>query len=105
MGKTLKEKNQPQLIAFVLVNAIVLGVLLEGLKHMALLLDDLTKGNIATLGKLIAVPSALALVIGIVSWAFRRRWKEVLIFCRMEKNCRLPTGLLPCSHLTIRVST
>ena len=36
MGKTLKEKNQPQLIAFVLVNAIVLAVLLEGLKHMAL---------------------------------------------------------------------
>jgi hypothetical protein len=91
MGKTLKEKNQPQLIAFVLVNAIVLGVLLEGLKHMALLLDDLTKGNIATLGKLIAVPSTLALVIGIISWAFPRRWKEVLIFWRIEKNC-LPSN-------------
>jgi len=91
MGKTLKEKNQPQLIAFVLVNAIVQGVLLEGLKHMALLLDDLTKGNIATLGKLIAVPSALALVIGIISWAFPRRWKEVLVFWRIRKNC-LPSN-------------
>jgi hypothetical protein len=91
MGKTLKEKNQPQLIAFVLANAIVLGVLLEGLKHMALLLDDLTKGNISTIGKVIAVPSALAVVIGIVSWAFPRRWKEVLVFWRMEKNC-LPSN-------------
>jgi hypothetical protein len=92
MRKTLKEKNQPQLIAFVLVNAIVLGVLLVGLKHTALLLDQLTKGNIATLGRLIAVPSALALVIGIISWAVPRGWKEVLIFWRMmEKNC-LPSN-------------
>jgi hypothetical protein len=87
MGKTLKEKNQPQLIAFVLMNGIGLGILLEGLKQVAFLLDGLTKGNIATLGRLVAVPSALALLIGILSWAVPRRWKEILIFWRLDKNC------------------
>jgi hypothetical protein len=87
MGKTLKEKNQPQLITFVLVNVIALGILLEGLKQVVFLLDNLTKGNIATLGKLVAVPSALAVVIGIIGWAVPKRWKETMIFWCLDRNC------------------
>jgi hypothetical protein len=87
MAKTLKEKNQPQLISFVLVNAVGLGILLEGAKQIVILLDNLTKGNIATLGRLVAIPSALALVIGVLGWAVPKRWKEIAIFWRLDRNC------------------
>ena len=40
MGKSLKEKNQPQLIAFVLVNAVGLGIVLQGLKQVFFLLQS-----------------------------------------------------------------
>ena len=90
MGKSLKEKNQPQLIAFVLVNTVGLGIVFKGLRQVAFLLDNLTKGNIATLGKLVAIPSALALLIGVISWAVPRRWKETLIFWRLRN--RLPSS-------------
>jgi hypothetical protein len=91
MAKTLKEKNQPQLITFVLVNAVGLGILLEGAKQVVILLDNLTKGNIATLGRPVVIPSALALVIGVLGWAVPKRWKEILIFWRLDRNC-LPSS-------------
>ena len=90
MGKSLKSKNRSQLIAFVLLNAIGLGVLLEGFNQVLSLLDSVTKGNVAILGKLVALPAALALVIGILSWAVPKSWKEMLVFWRIH-NC-LPSS-------------
>lgn len=90
MGKSLKDKNRSQLIAFVLLNAIGLGVLLEGFSKVLSLLDSVTKGNVAILGKLVALPAALALVIGILSWAVPKSWKETMVFWRIH-NC-LPSS-------------
>ena len=90
MPRSLKEKNQTQLITFVLVNAIGLGMLLQGLRQVLMRLDSVTKGNLAVIGRLVAIPLALALVVG-VGWAMPRRWKEVLIFWRIRKNC-LPSS-------------
>ena len=91
MAKSLKEKNQPQLITFVLANAVGLGILLEGLKQMLFLLDSLSKGNIAVIFRLVAIPAGLALLIGILGWAVPKRWKETVIFWRTDKNC-LPSS-------------
>jgi hypothetical protein len=91
MAKSLKDKNQPQLITFVLANAICLGILLEGLKQMLFLLDSLSKGNIAVIFRLVAIPAGLALLIGILGWAVPKRWKETVIFWRTDKNC-LPSS-------------
>jgi len=91
MAKSLKEKNQPQLITFVLANAVGVGILLEGLKQVLFLLDSLSKGNIAVIFRLVAIPAALALLIGILGWAVPKRWKETVIFWRTDKNC-LPSS-------------
>lgn len=91
MAKSLKEKNQPQLITFVLANAIGLGILLEGTKQVLFLIDSASKGNIAVIGRLIAIPAGLALLIGLIGWAVPRRWKETVIFWRTDKNC-LPSS-------------
>lgn len=90
MAKTLKEKNRPQLIAFVIVNAIAFRILLQGLDREVSFLESLTKGNIAILGKLVAIPAALALVIGMLGWAVPKSWKETMIFWRIH-NC-LPSS-------------
>jgi hypothetical protein len=84
MARTLKEKNRPQLIAFVIVNAIVFGILLQGLDREVFFLESLTKENIAILGKLVAIPAALALVIGVLGWAVPKSWKETMIFWRIH---------------------
>ena len=91
MAKSLKEKNQPQLITFVLANAVGLGILLQGLKQVLFLLDSLSKGNIAVIFRLVAIPAGLALLIGILGWAVPKRWKETVIFWRTDKNC-LPSS-------------
>jgi len=90
MAKTLKEKNRPQLIAFVIMNAMAFGILLQGLDREVFFLESLMKGNIAILGKLVAIPAALALVIGVLGWAVPKSWKETMIFWRIH-NC-LPSS-------------
>ncbi|MGO9403830.1 MAG: hypothetical protein ACLPVW_10230 [Terriglobales bacterium] len=91
MSKSLKERNQTQLITFVLANAIGLGILLQGLKEVLFLLDSVSKGNIAVIFRLVAIPAGLAVLIGILGWAVPRRWKETVIFWRTDKNC-LPSS-------------
>jgi hypothetical protein len=84
MTKSLKEKNRPQLIVFALLNAIGLAMVLQGLNQVLFLLDSATKGNLGILGKIIAVPAALVFVIGVLSWATPKRWKEIMIFWRIH---------------------
>jgi hypothetical protein len=91
MGKSLKEKNRPQLIVFTLVNAIGLAILLQGLKQVLFLFDSATKGNVGILGRLVAAPAALAFGIGVLSWAMPKSWKETMIFWRRHDG-------LPSSH-------
>jgi hypothetical protein len=91
MSKSLKERNQTQLITFVLANAIGLGILLQGLREVLFLLDSVSKGNIAVIFRLVAIPAGLAVLIGILGWAVPRRWKETVIFWRTDKNC-LPSS-------------
>jgi hypothetical protein len=90
MRKSLKEKNRSPLIVFALLNAIGLGILLEGLAQTLSLVDSMTKGNLGVLSKLLAVPAVLALVIGILGWAMPKTFKETMIFWRLH-NC-LPSS-------------
>jgi hypothetical protein len=50
-----------------------------------------SKGNIAVIFRLVAIPAGLAVLIGILGWAVPRRWKETVIFWRTDKNC-LPSS-------------
>jgi len=90
MAKSLKQKNQPQLITFVVSNAVALGVIAFGLSHCVELLQQLSKGDWRVLGKMVAVPAFLTLVTGTIGWAMPRAAKEFLVFWRM-RNC-LPSG-------------
>jgi hypothetical protein len=86
MAKSLKQKNQPQLITFVVSNAVGLGVIALGLPHLFASLQELSKGDWKILGKLIAVPAFLTLVTGIIGWAIPRTAKEFLVFWKIRDH-------------------
>lgn len=90
MAKSLKQKNQPQLITFVVSNAVALGAIAFGLPHFVELLQQLSKGDWRVIGKIVAVPAFLTLVTGTIGWAMPRAAKEFLVFWRM-RNC-LPSS-------------
>jgi hypothetical protein len=90
MAKSLKQKNQPQLITFVVSNAVALGAIALGLPNFVDLLQQLSKGDWRVIGKLVAVPAFLTLVTGIIGWAMPRTAKEFLVFWR-TRNC-LPSS-------------
>ena len=77
MAKSLKQKNQPQLITFVVSNAVALGVIAFGLPHFVELLQQLSKGDWRVIGKMVAVPAFLTLVTSTIGWAMPRAAKRV----------------------------
>jgi hypothetical protein len=85
------QKNQPQLITFVVSNAIALGVIALGLPQLLSLLHDLSKGKWTIIGKLVAIPAFLTLVTSIIGWAMPRVGKEILVFWKTGKTC-LPSS-------------
>jgi hypothetical protein len=90
MARSLKQKNQPQLITFVVSNAIGLGLIALGPSQFMDTLQELSKGNWTILGKLIAIPAFLTLVTGTVGWAMPRAGKEFLVFWK-KRDC-LPSS-------------
>lgn len=91
MAKSLKQKNQPQLITFVVSNAGALGVIALGLPQLLNLLQELSKGNWTIVGKLIAIPAFLTLVTGTIGWAMPRTAKEFIVFWKTGGHC-LPSS-------------
>ena len=90
MAKSLKQKNQPQLITFVVSNAIGLGLIALGLSPLLAVLQELSKGDWTILGKLIAIPAILTLITGTFGWVMPRAGKEFLVFWKI-RNC-LPSS-------------
>jgi hypothetical protein len=90
MPKSLKQKNQPQLITFVVSNAIGLGLIALGLSRLLAVFQELSKGDWTILGKLIAIPAFLTLITGILGWVMPRAGKEFLVFWKI-RNC-LPSS-------------
>lgn len=90
MAKSLKQKNQPQLITFVVSNAIGLGLIALGPSRLLAVLQELSKGDWTILGKLIAIPAYLTLVTGTLGWVMPRAGKEFLVFWKI-RNC-LPSS-------------
>jgi len=91
MSKSLKQKNQPQIITFLVVNACALFAVILGPSAVLKFIGEVSKGDFALLGKLVAVPAALSLFVGIVGWSLPRTWKEALVFWRADAN-RLPSS-------------
>src|ERR1700680_3863514 len=89
MSKSLKQKNQPQIITFLVVNTCVLLAVMLGPNRVLQFLGETTKGDFTLLGKLVAAPAVLSLLVGIIGWSLPRSWKEVLVFWRLGGS-RLP---------------
>lgn len=82
MSKSLKQKNQPQIITFLVVNTCILLAAIFSPNAVLRFLEEASKGDFALLGKLIALPAVLSLLVGIIGWALPRTWKEALVFWR-----------------------
>ena len=91
MAKSLKQKNQPQLLTFVVVNAMGLGAIAVGFSNLLAFVEGLTNENWTALGKLVTVPAVLLLFTGILGWAIPKAGKEALVFWRTGKDC-LPSS-------------
>jgi hypothetical protein len=91
LSKTLKQRNQPQLVTFTIANVVILSVIALGTQRMLSIAEDIAKGSWATLGKVIVIPAVVALLLGLIGWAVPREWKETLIFWRLGERC-LPSS-------------
>src|SRR5712692_2328146 len=89
--KSLKKRNQPQLIIFLSINVILLAVFMLGSQTLSALLNSVLKGDLSILTKVVALPAVAGLVLGIVSWMVPKPWKETLIFWRSGAR-RLPSS-------------
>lgn len=92
MSNILRQRNRPQLITFAIANAALLGIIELGLHRFSSLVDQITKGDWATLGNVVATPAVAALILGLISWAIPAEWKEVLTFWRIGDR-RLPSSM------------
>lgn len=99
MSKTLKQRNQPQLVTFTIANVVTLSVIALGTQRMLSLAEDIAKGSWSTLGKVIVIPAVAALLLGLIGWAVPREWKETVIFWRFGDRC------LPSSRAFSRIAT
>src|SRR5262245_56731453 len=89
--KSLKSINQPKLITFVVVNVIFISVAIIGYDKTVTLLREVGGGNFQLLVRLISVPAAAGIALGVLSWLIPRSWKETLVFWRVGVR-RLPSS-------------
>lgn len=91
MSKSLKQKNQPPIITFLVISTCISFAVTLGPNQVLEFLGKATKGDLALLGKLVAAPAVLSLLVGILGWASPRDWKEILVFWRVGDS-RLPSS-------------
>jgi hypothetical protein len=91
MSKSLKEKNKPQIITFLVINVCALFAVILGPSAVLKFIGEAGKGDFSLLGKLVAAPAILSLVVGIIGWSLPRTWKEALVFWRVGAT-RLPSS-------------
>lgn len=91
MSKSLKQKNRPQIITFLVINACALLAVILGPNAVLKFIGEASKGDLALLGKLVAAPAILSLLVGIIGWSLPRTWKEALVFWRVGAT-RLPSS-------------
>jgi hypothetical protein len=90
MSITLKQKNQPQLVVFFATNVLVIWGALLGWNQVSVLLNEVFKGDLSAVGKLLIIP-AMAGVIGLIGWSLPKEFKETLVFWRTGQR-RLPSS-------------
>lgn len=78
--KSLKQRNQPQLILFAVVNIVGLLLLTLGAENLAKWIELIKQGDVALLVRAIAFPAVGSMIVGLINWTIPKYWKEVLIF-------------------------
>lgn len=80
VSKTLKQQNQASILLFALVNTCVIAALLGGWENFTAFVSEVSKGNLAFIGRTLGVPAIAGLIAGVASWVVRRKVKETLVF-------------------------
>lgn len=91
-NKSLKSINQPKLIAFVVVNVILMSAAIVGYEKTIILLHQVGGGNLQSLVRLIGFPATAGIALGVLSWFTPKAWKETLVFWRVGVR-RLPSSM------------
>lgn len=91
MKKSLKQKNRPQLIIFLVTNVLAVGAALFGLNAVSTLFAEVLGGNLPSIGKIIILPAVVTVVLGIISWILPTAAKEAIVFWRVGPK-RLPSS-------------
>ena len=89
--KSLKSRNQPKLITFLVANVIGIAAWLIGLPKALQLVHALGQGDTVALIRLMSVPTVASLAVGVLSWLVPKSWKEMMVFWRSGVR-RLPSS-------------
>jgi hypothetical protein len=87
VSKTLKQQNQVSILLFALVNTCVIAALLGGWENFTAFVSEVSKGNLAFIGRTLGVPAIAGLIAGVASWVVPRKVKETLVFWRVGPRC------------------
>jgi hypothetical protein len=91
MSKSLKQKNQPQIVTLLIINVLALSAVIPGWNAVTSFIAGAINGNFGLLGKGVAVPAVCSLLLGVAGWSLPRGWKEALVFWRVGETC-LPSS-------------
>lgn len=83
MSRSLKQKNVPQIITFLILNVAALSFIALGWAPVNAFVSHGISDKLGLLGKAVAIPSTLSLLVGLVGWSLPRVWKEALVFWRV----------------------
>lgn len=83
MSKSLKQANIPQIITFLIVNVAALAVITVPWDTAIAFVSHGVGNKLELIGKAVAIPSVLSVLVGLVGWSLPRPWKETLIFWRL----------------------
>lgn len=82
MSRPLKQRNIPQIVTFLILNAFPLAAIAMGLGRVLFLVSHTATDKFALAAKAATVPSIFSLIIGMAGWAIPGPWKEALVFWR-----------------------
>ncbi|MBS1983407.1 MAG: hypothetical protein JST16_04475 [Bdellovibrionales bacterium] len=81
-GKSLKSRNQPQVMTFLSANIIALVAAFVGLEALQAFIGAIRAGEWSHVLKIPVLIAVGAIATRTISWAIPREWKETLVFWR-----------------------
>ncbi len=70
----------PKLIAFLLINGISFALIIIGHNKFFAVVGEIANGQLSLLAKVVVIPTAGTMALGLISWLVPKHWKETLVF-------------------------